>query len=182
MVMPPGAPSFFPSASKLLRGSHTHRPGLPNHPPALIRTGAAKGVTSNWLNSLSSWGLGLDPTEAMPGGAAEVELCIEWQVEDQAKEPIQDPPQGRDQPSPLCGYSHKGSGLVAVAVARSPGLPLAAAAGGVSLLFRQLFDGDTGTFTYLLADVPAAWPAISQELPAARPMPAKSWWPNSDRS
>jgi glyoxylase-like metal-dependent hydrolase (beta-lactamase superfamily II)/rhodanese-related sulfurtransferase len=30
---------------------------------------------------------------------------------------------------------------------------LAAAAGGRSLLFRQLFDADTGTFTYLLADV-----------------------------
>jgi len=49
----------------------------------------------------------------------------------------------------------KGSGLVAVAVARSPGLSLAAAAGGGSLLFRQLFDADTGTFTYLLADVPS---------------------------
>jgi glyoxylase-like metal-dependent hydrolase (beta-lactamase superfamily II)/rhodanese-related sulfurtransferase len=32
-------------------------------------------------------------------------------------------------------------------------LSLSAAAGGGSLLFRQLFDGDTGTFTYLLADV-----------------------------
>ena len=30
---------------------------------------------------------------------------------------------------------------------------LAAAAGGASLLFRQLFDAETGTFTYLLADV-----------------------------
>ena len=30
---------------------------------------------------------------------------------------------------------------------------LAAAAGGGPLLFRQLFDADTGTFTYLLADV-----------------------------
>ena len=30
---------------------------------------------------------------------------------------------------------------------------LAAAAGGQPLLFRQLFDADTGTFTYLLADV-----------------------------
>ncbi|MFM7651694.1 MAG: rhodanese-like domain-containing protein [Vulcanococcus sp.] len=30
---------------------------------------------------------------------------------------------------------------------------LAAVAGGASLLFRQLFDADTGTFTYLLADV-----------------------------
>lgn len=33
--------------------------------------------------------------------------------------------------------------------------PLAAAAGGGSLLFRQLFDGNTGTYTYLLADVPS---------------------------
>ena len=33
--------------------------------------------------------------------------------------------------------------------------PLAAAAGGGSLLLRQLFDADTGTFTYLLADVPS---------------------------
>ncbi len=31
--------------------------------------------------------------------------------------------------------------------------PLAAAAGSAPLLFRQLFDADTGTFTYLLADV-----------------------------
>ncbi|MEB3172177.1 MAG: MBL fold metallo-hydrolase, partial [Synechococcaceae cyanobacterium] len=30
---------------------------------------------------------------------------------------------------------------------------LAAAAGGGPLLVRQLFDADTGTFTYLLADV-----------------------------
>ena len=42
-----------------------------------------------------------------------------------------------------------------MAIARSPGLSLAAAAGGGSLLFRQLFDADTGTFTYLLADVPS---------------------------
>ena len=34
-------------------------------------------------------------------------------------------------------------------------IPLAAAAGGASLLFRQLFDADTGTFSYLLADVPS---------------------------
>jgi glyoxylase-like metal-dependent hydrolase (beta-lactamase superfamily II)/rhodanese-related sulfurtransferase len=32
---------------------------------------------------------------------------------------------------------------------------LAAAAGGGSLLFRQLFDADTGTYTYLLVDVPS---------------------------
>ncbi len=40
-----------------------------------------------------------------------------------------------------------------MAVAPAPVLSLAAAAGGGPLLFRQLFDGDTGTFTYLLADV-----------------------------
>jgi sulfur dioxygenase len=32
---------------------------------------------------------------------------------------------------------------------------LAAAAGGSHLLFRQFFDADTGTFTYLLVDVPS---------------------------
>ena len=89
----------------------------------------------------------------MPGGSAEVELCIECPAEDIAKEQIPDPPTECNQLSLLCGYSHNGSGLVAVAVARSPGLSLAAAAGGGSLLFRQLFDADTGTFTYLLADV-----------------------------
>lgn len=40
-----------------------------------------------------------------------------------------------------------------MAVAPAPSLCLAAAAGGSPLLFRQLFDADTGTFTYLLADV-----------------------------
>lgn len=35
-----------------------------------------------------------------------------------------------------------------------PSVSLAAAAGGGSLLFRQLFDADTGTYTYLLVDVP----------------------------
>ena len=40
-----------------------------------------------------------------------------------------------------------------MAVAVAPSLSLAAAAGGGHLLFRQLFDADTGTFTYLLADV-----------------------------
>ncbi len=40
-------------------------------------------------------------------------------------------------------------------MAIAPALSLSAAAGGGSLLFRQLFDGDTGTFTYLLADVPS---------------------------
>jgi hypothetical protein len=40
-----------------------------------------------------------------------------------------------------------------VAAAAAPALSLSAAAGGGPLLFRQLFDGDTGTFTYLLADV-----------------------------
>ena len=33
---------------------------------------------------------------------------------------------------------------------------LAAAAGGASLLFRQLFDAPTGTYTYLLVDGPTA--------------------------
>ena len=37
----------------------------------------------------------------------------------------------------------------------SPSVSLAAAAGGSSVLFRQLFDADTGTFTYLLVDVPS---------------------------
>jgi glyoxylase-like metal-dependent hydrolase (beta-lactamase superfamily II)/rhodanese-related sulfurtransferase len=37
--------------------------------------------------------------------------------------------------------------------ATAPRLSLAAAAGGGSLLFRQLFDAETGTFTHLLADV-----------------------------
>ncbi|MEB3242034.1 MAG: rhodanese-like domain-containing protein [Cyanobacteriota bacterium] len=39
--------------------------------------------------------------------------------------------------------------------AQLPALSLAAAAGGGALLFRQLFDAPTGTFTYLLADVPS---------------------------
>jgi len=38
-------------------------------------------------------------------------------------------------------------------VATSPSSLLQAAAGGGALLFRQLFDAPTGTFTYLLADV-----------------------------
>lgn len=42
-----------------------------------------------------------------------------------------------------------------VAVAAAPALSLSAAAGGGSLLFRQLFDAGTGSFTYLLADVPS---------------------------
>jgi sulfur dioxygenase len=37
----------------------------------------------------------------------------------------------------------------------APSISLAAAAGGGNLLFRQLFDAATGTFTYLLADVPS---------------------------
>ena len=37
----------------------------------------------------------------------------------------------------------------------APALDLRAAAGGGTLLFRQLFDADTGTFTYLLLDVPS---------------------------
>jgi glyoxylase-like metal-dependent hydrolase (beta-lactamase superfamily II)/rhodanese-related sulfurtransferase len=39
--------------------------------------------------------------------------------------------------------------------AASPTVSLAAAAGGDPLLFRQLFDADTGTYTYLLIDVPS---------------------------
>ena len=39
--------------------------------------------------------------------------------------------------------------------ATAPSISLAAAAGGGNLLFRQLFDAATGTFTYLLADVPS---------------------------
>jgi glyoxylase-like metal-dependent hydrolase (beta-lactamase superfamily II)/rhodanese-related sulfurtransferase len=47
---------------------------------------------------------------------------------------------------------------MAVAPASAPSLSpvcLAAAAGGGSLLFRQFFDAETGTFTYLLVDVPS---------------------------
>ena len=40
-----------------------------------------------------------------------------------------------------------------MAVAPVSALSLAAAAGGGSLLLRQLFDVDTGTFTYLVVDV-----------------------------
>ncbi len=40
-----------------------------------------------------------------------------------------------------------------MAVAPASSLSLAAAAGGAPLLFRQLFDADTGTFTYLIAEV-----------------------------
>jgi len=39
-----------------------------------------------------------------------------------------------------------------MAAARTPRLSLVAAAGGAPLLFRQLFDADTGTYTYLLVD------------------------------
>jgi len=42
-----------------------------------------------------------------------------------------------------------------MAPATTPPFPLAAAAGGGPLLIRQLFDAATGTFTYLLADVPS---------------------------
>ena len=38
---------------------------------------------------------------------------------------------------------------------QAPSSLLRAAAGGTNLLFRQLFDATTGTFTYLLADVPS---------------------------
>jgi sulfur dioxygenase len=42
-----------------------------------------------------------------------------------------------------------------MAVAPAPVVSLAAAAGGGTLLLRQFFDADTGTFTYLLVDVPS---------------------------
>ena len=41
------------------------------------------------------------------------------------------------------------------AAPHTPAVSLAAAAGGGPLLFRQLFDAATGTFTHLLADVPS---------------------------
>jgi len=54
------------------------------------------------------------------------------------------------------------SSVMAVAPAPVPSsdasiapVSLAAAAGGGNLLFRQFFDADTGTFTYLLVDVPS---------------------------
>lgn len=50
-------------------------------------------------------------------------------------------------------YAHSSS-PEAVMVTATP-LSLQAAAGGSALLFRQLFDAETGTFTYLLADVPS---------------------------
>jgi sulfur dioxygenase len=43
----------------------------------------------------------------------------------------------------------------AAAPSPSSAISLIAAAGGGTLLFRQLFDADTGTFTYLLADGPS---------------------------
>jgi sulfur dioxygenase len=46
--------------------------------------------------------------------------------------------------------------IASMAVVPARLLSLAAAAGGGRLLFRQLFDADTGTFTYLLADVASA--------------------------
>ncbi|MEI6616732.1 MAG: MBL fold metallo-hydrolase, partial [Cyanobium sp. ELA507] len=42
-----------------------------------------------------------------------------------------------------------------MAATPTPGSLLQAAAGGSSLLFRQLFDAPTGTFTYLLAEAPS---------------------------
>jgi sulfur dioxygenase len=44
---------------------------------------------------------------------------------------------------------------MSASAATTPVISLAAAAGGGTLLFRQLFDAATGTFTYLLADVPS---------------------------
>ncbi|MFM7238147.1 MAG: rhodanese-like domain-containing protein [Cyanobium sp.] len=48
----------------------------------------------------------------------------------------------------------------AAALSLAP-VSLAAAAGGSSLLFRQFFDADTGTFTYLLVDVPSRQGVLS---------------------
>ena len=45
------------------------------------------------------------------------------------------------------------SALPGLAMHAAPSALLAAAAGAAPLLLRQLFDADTGTFTYLLADV-----------------------------
>lgn len=62
----------------------------------------------------------------------------------------------------LCVYAHSGTQfrcciaccpLAASAMETAFTLSLTAAAGGGTLLFRQLFDADTGTFTYLVADV-----------------------------
>jgi sulfur dioxygenase len=50
-------------------------------------------------------------------------------------------------------YAHIKEQLVAMALPVTAGFCLAAAAGGGPLLFRQLLDADTGTFTYLLAEV-----------------------------
>jgi glyoxylase-like metal-dependent hydrolase (beta-lactamase superfamily II)/rhodanese-related sulfurtransferase len=57
--------------------------------------------------------------------------------------------------NPLCGYGHITVWQLPMTVAPAPLLSLAAAAGGGPLLFRQLFDAETGTFSYLLADVPS---------------------------
>ncbi len=50
----------------------------------------------------------------------------------------------------VCSYKKK---LVAMVLPAPAGFCLAAAAGGGPLLFRQLLDVDTGTFTYVLAEV-----------------------------
>ena len=50
----------------------------------------------------------------------------------------------------LCAYAHRWPSGAPLAVPAASSL-LAAAAGGGPLLFRQLFDAATGTFTYLLA-------------------------------
>jgi glyoxylase-like metal-dependent hydrolase (beta-lactamase superfamily II)/rhodanese-related sulfurtransferase len=64
----------------------------------------------------------------------------------------------------LCGYRHNnaipwilagGFAAMTLPASAAPALDLRAAAGGGTLLFRQLFDADTGTFTYLLVDVPS---------------------------
>jgi glyoxylase-like metal-dependent hydrolase (beta-lactamase superfamily II)/rhodanese-related sulfurtransferase len=71
------------------------------------------------------------------------------------------PEAGSDPVNRIRLYAHNAFMLITVwdrppvAVAPAPYVSLSAAAGGGSLLFRQLFDADTGTFTYLLADVPS---------------------------
>jgi sulfur dioxygenase len=57
-------------------------------------------------------------------------------------------------PPPLAPGGAPAPATPVPAAAPTATVSLAAAAGGRALLFRQLFDADTGTFTYLLADGP----------------------------
>jgi len=73
------------------------------------------------------------------------------------------------------------SSVMAVAPAPVPSsdasiapVSLAAAAGGGNLLFRQFFDADTGTFTYLLVDVPSRQGVLIDSVSWGW-----SWWPRS---